>query len=78
MRETLRTRAALPRTADIRDRSNYSLIEAFLRRFSAMIKDWKSFAELPGITAVVASLIFVGLQLKQAQAIASTLMMTSL
>jgi hypothetical protein len=33
-------------------------------------EDWKNFAELIGITAIVASLIFVGLQLKQSQEIA--------
>jgi len=33
-------------------------------------KNWKSIAELLGITAVVASLVFVGLQLQQAQDIA--------
>ena len=32
--------------------------------------DWKGTAELIGITAIVASLIFVGLQLKQSQEIA--------
>ena len=32
--------------------------------------DWKSIAELVGIAAIVASLIFVGLQLKQSQEIA--------
>ena len=32
--------------------------------------DWKSFAELVGIAAVVASLVFVGLQLEQSQEIA--------
>jgi hypothetical protein len=32
--------------------------------------DWKTYAELVGITAIVASLIFVGLQLRQEQAIA--------
>ena len=32
--------------------------------------DWKGTAELIGFTAIVASLIFVGLQLKQSQAIA--------
>ncbi len=32
--------------------------------------DWKSIAELVGIAAIVASLVFVGLQLKQAQEIA--------
>ena len=31
---------------------------------------WKDFAELVGITAIVASLIFVGLQMRQAQDIA--------
>ena len=35
-----------------------------------MIKNWKSTAEFLGITAVVASLVFVGLQLRQAQDIA--------
>ncbi len=35
-----------------------------------MIKNWKSIAEFLGITAVVASLVFVGLQLQQAQDIA--------
>ena len=32
--------------------------------------DWKNIAELLGIAAIVASLIFVGLQLKQSQEIA--------
>ena len=32
-------------------------------------RDWKDIAELIGITAIVASLIFVGLQMKQAQEI---------
>ena len=32
--------------------------------------DWKHVTELVGITAIVASLIFVGLQLKQSQEIA--------
>ena len=32
--------------------------------------DWKSIAELVGIAAIVASLVFVGLQLKQSQEIA--------
>jgi len=32
--------------------------------------NWKDIAELIGITAIVASLIFVGLQLKQSQEIA--------
>ena len=32
--------------------------------------DWKSIAELVGIVAIVASLVFVGLQLKQSQEIA--------
>ena len=35
-----------------------------------MIKNWKSIAEFLAITAVVASLVFVGLQLQQAQDIA--------
>lgn len=35
-----------------------------------MKPDWKSYAELLGITAVVASLIFVGLELRQSQSIA--------
>lgn len=35
-----------------------------------MIRNWKSTAEFLGITAVVASLVFVGLQLRQAQDIA--------
>ena len=35
-----------------------------------MKPDWKSYAELLGLTAVVASLIFVGLELRQSQAIA--------
>lgn len=34
------------------------------------LNDWKSIAELVGIFAVVASLVFVALQLKQSQAIA--------
>ncbi len=42
-----------------------------------MIKDWKSFAELLGITAIVASLIFLGLQLKQSQATAISEMAAS-
>ena len=33
-------------------------------------RDWKDIAELIGITAIVSSLIFVGLQMKQAQDIA--------
>ncbi len=33
-------------------------------------KDWKDIAELVGIAAIVASLIFVGLQMKQSQEIA--------
>ena len=33
-------------------------------------RDWKDVAELVGIAAIVASLIFVGLQMKQAQRIA--------
>jgi hypothetical protein len=33
-------------------------------------KDWKNIAELAGIAAIVASLIFVGLQMKQEQEIA--------
>lgn len=33
-------------------------------------RDWKSIAELVGIAAIVASLLFVGLQLKQSQEIA--------
>ena len=32
-------------------------------------RDWKDAAELVGIAAIVASLIFVGLQMKQAQEI---------
>ncbi len=35
-----------------------------------MFKDWKMFAELMGITAIVASLIFVGMQMQQTQEIA--------
>ena len=31
---------------------------------------WKSLAELTGMTAIVGSLIFVGLQIRQEQAIA--------
>jgi hypothetical protein len=34
-------------------------------------RDWKDIAELIGITAIVASLIFVGLQMRQAQSIAN-------
>lgn len=34
------------------------------------ISDWKESAELVGITAIVASLVFVGLQLRQTQEIA--------
>ena len=34
-------------------------------------RDWKDIAELIGTTAIVASLIFVGLQMKQAQEIAN-------
>jgi len=34
-------------------------------------RDWKDIAELIGITAIVASLLFVGLQMKQSQDIAS-------
>jgi hypothetical protein len=34
--------------------------------------NWKNFAELVGITAIIASLVFVGLQLRQAQEIAKT------
>ncbi len=34
-------------------------------------RDWKDVVELIGIAAIVASLIFVGLQMKQAQEIAS-------
>ena len=34
-------------------------------------RDWKDIAELIGIAAIVASLIFVGLQMKQAQDIAN-------
>jgi hypothetical protein len=41
-------------------------------------KNWKSIAELLGITAVVASLVFVGLQLQQAQDIAIAEMNASL
>ena len=35
-----------------------------------MNRDWKSYAELIGLTAVVASLIFVGIELRQSKAIA--------
>ena len=34
------------------------------------INAWKDIAEIVGITALVASLIFVGLQIRQEQAIA--------
>ena len=34
-------------------------------------RDWKQVAELIGIAAIVASLVFVGLQLRQAQSIAT-------
>ena len=34
------------------------------------IEDWKSVAELVGIAAIVASLVFVGLQMRQSQEIA--------
>ena len=34
-------------------------------------RDWKGIAEMIGITAIVASLIFVGLQMKQSQDIAN-------
>ena len=33
---------------------------------------WKDFAELIGITAIVLSLVFVGLQLRQSQLIAQS------
>lgn len=35
-----------------------------------MFKDWKIFAELMGVIAIVASLIFVGKQMQQTQEIA--------
>ncbi len=35
-----------------------------------MTPDWKSYAELMGLTAVIASLVFVGLELRQSHAIA--------
>jgi hypothetical protein len=35
-----------------------------------MIVDWKSYAELLGMVAVVASLVFVGLELRQSQNVA--------
>ena len=40
------------------------------RRTKLKSKNWKNTAELVGIAAIVASLIFVGLQLKQSQEIA--------
>jgi len=39
--------------------------------------NWKDFAELIGITAIVASLIFVGLQMRQAEVIAKSDMAAS-
>ena len=40
--------------------------------------NWKDFAELIGIAAIVASLIFVGLQMRQAEVIAQSEMHTSI
>jgi hypothetical protein len=40
------------------------------RKIPVSAKDWKGFAELIGIIAIVASLLFVGLQLKQDRRIA--------
>jgi len=35
-----------------------------------MVRNWKEIAELAGIVAIVVSLVFVGMQLQQAQAVA--------
>ena len=42
-----------------------------------MNTDWKSYAELLGMVAVVASLVFVGLELRQSQKIASAEMLAN-